>query len=155
MKGQLTVVSSPLSVAEGVLIPSNSEADYGQRTSADRQVFMQAFPKKIRLKGENNSLAVDWSDGHHSAYPYRLLRDRCPCATCADSSGPQPVGESPFPILGVKPLKPDRAELVGRYALQIHWNDGHSSGIYSFDYLRGLCPCPECEVSRQSTASKD
>ena len=60
---------------------------------------------------------------------------------------------SPFPILGVKPLKPERAELVGRYALQIHWSDRHSTGIYSFDYLRELCPCAECLKQRQAEAA--
>jgi DUF971 family protein len=40
-----------------------------------------------------------------------------------------------------KTLKPERAEVVGRYALQIFWSDGHSTGIYAFDYLRSLCPC--------------
>ena len=49
------------------------------------------------------------------------------------------------PILGPDgPLKPKRAELVGHYALQIFWSDGHSTGIYTFEYLRGLCPCPYC-----------
>jgi DUF971 family protein len=56
-------------------------------------------------------------------------------------------------MLGVKPLKPERAELVGRYAVQIHWNDGHSTGIYSFDYLRQICPCPECAAKREQGAS--
>ena len=51
-------------------------------------------------------------------------------------------------MLSQKPLRPDRAELVGRYALQIFWNDGHSAGIYAFDYLRSLCPCPECDAKR-------
>ena len=51
-------------------------------------------------------------------------------------------------MLSQKPLRPDRAELVGRYALQIFWNDGHSAGIYAFDYLRSLCPCPECDAQR-------
>lgn len=51
-------------------------------------------------------------------------------------------------MLGTRPLKPERVELVGRYALQIFWNDSHSTGIYSFDYLRGLCPCMECKANR-------
>jgi len=42
-----------------------------------------------------------------------------------------------------------KAELVGRYALQIYWSDGHSSGIYTFDYLRNLCPCTDCEAARE------
>jgi DUF971 family protein len=58
-------------------------------------------------------------------------------------------------MLGARPLKPERAELVGRYALQIFWNDGHSTGIYSFDYLRSLCSCLECEVSRQDARPSD
>ena len=112
-------------------------------------------PKSIKLAAGNNTLSVQWSDGHLSVYPYRYLRDKCPCATCHDMpskpsapAGPQVI--SPLPMLGQKPLRPDRAELVGRYALQIYWNDAHSAGIYSFEYLRDLCPCAECERTRAS-----
>jgi DUF971 family protein len=38
-----------------------------------------------------------------------------------------------------------KIELVGQYALQFEWSDGHHTGIYSFEYLRELCPCPECK----------
>jgi DUF971 family protein len=105
-------------------------------------------PKRVKVYGEGNTLAIEWSDSHRSAYPYQYLRDRCPCATCGGSR-PSPKPEpGQLPMLGVKPLKPDRAELVGRYALQIFWNDGHSTGIYTFDYLRDLCPCADCEAAR-------
>ncbi len=107
---------------------------------------MTVAPKKIKLAAGDNTLSIAWSDGHASAYPYRYLRDKCPCATCTDAA-PSP-GLSPFAILGAKPLKPERAELVGRYALQIFWSDSHSSGIYAFDYLRELCPCAECSARR-------
>jgi DUF971 family protein len=43
-----------------------------------------------------------------------------------------------------EPLKPVKAEAIGRYALGITWSDGHATGIYSFDYLRELCPCGKC-----------
>ncbi|GAC1677392.1 MAG: hypothetical protein PVS2B2_13750 [Candidatus Acidiferrum sp.] len=33
---------------------------------------------------------------------------------------------------------------VGNYAIQITFNDGHATGIYSYDHLRTLCPCEEC-----------
>lgn len=36
------------------------------------------------------------------------------------------------------------AALVGRYAIQIAFASGHSTGIFTFRYLRGICPCPEC-----------
>jgi DUF971 family protein len=107
---------------------------------------MPATPKRIKLAAGDNTLSVEWSDGHLSSYPYRYLRDKCPCATCTDKS-PE-AADSPFPILGVKPLKPERAELIGRYAVQFHWSDNHSSGIYAFEYLRELCPCAECAVER-------
>jgi DUF971 family protein len=107
----------------------------------------QTAPKSIKVDAGNGTLGVQWADGHYSAYPYQYLRDRCPCATCAGKmpAAAEPVAPpSPFPMLGVKKLKPLRAELVGRYALQVFWNDGHSSGIYAFDHLRELCPCAEC-----------
>jgi DUF971 family protein len=116
---------------------------------------MPNLPTKIKLAAGNDTLSINWSDGHTSAYPYRYLRDHCPCATCREGGGTHQQPSSLLPMLGVKPLKPERAELVGRYALQIFWSDGHSSGIYSFDYLRSLCPCPQCEVSRQAARTLD
>ncbi len=115
---------------------------------------LDATPKNIKLVGGNDTLTIQWSDGHQSAYPYRTLREKCPCATCTELGPPAHGAPSPFPMLGVKPLKPDRAELVGRYALQIYWNDGHSSGIYSFEFLRALCPCDECRAKSHG-ASKE
>ena len=127
--------------------------DHGRRTT---DVFpMPNLPTKIKLAAGNDTLSINWSDGHTSAYPYRYLRDHCPCATCREGGGTHQQPSSLLPMLGVKPLKPERAELVGRYALQIFWSDGHSSGIYSFDYLRSLCPCPQCEVSRQAARTLD
>lgn len=46
--------------------------------------------------------------------------------------------------------RPLRAELVGRYALQIFWSDGHSTGIYTFPYLREICPCEACTRARET-----
>jgi DUF971 family protein len=109
---------------------------------------VQAKPTTIKLAGGNDTITIQWNDQHLSTYPYRYLRDKCPCATCTDVSRshdrPPQAPPTSFPILGSKPLRPDRAELVGRYALQIYWSDGHSSGIYGFDYLRRLCRCKEC-----------
>jgi DUF971 family protein len=39
-----------------------------------------------------------------------------------------------------RPLSAVAAELVGNYALRIDWSDEHGSGIYSFQYLREICP---------------
>ena len=109
---------------------------------------MAAVPTTIKLAGTEGAVSIAWSDGHLSSYPYGPLRSKCPCATCEENGPPLDPGTSPFPILGRKPLKPERAELVGRYALQIFWNDGHSTGIYPFDFLHSLCPCPTCTARR-------
>lgn len=103
-------------------------------------------PKSVKLAGPNQKLLIEWSDGHQSQYAYQYLRDRCPCATCGGKQAGTETSSSsnPLPLIAKKPLRPDRAELVGRYALQIFWNDGHSAGIYTFDYLRSLCPCAKC-----------
>ena len=39
-------------------------------------------------------------------------------------------------------------EPVGRYALRPVWRDGHDTGLFTYEYLRELCPCPECAADR-------
>ena len=95
---------------------------------------------------------ITWSDGHASHYDFAYLRDECPCATCNDErqkkqdlaqqTAPGP-GFTPFPMFKPKPSA-RAAHAVGNYALQIDFNDGHAMGIYSFDYLRTICPCEAC-----------
>jgi DUF971 family protein len=85
-------------------------------------------------------LAIRWKDGVETYIRLDELRRRCPCAVCAgekDLLGHQ-YGGSPI-------LSPDSSILkscapVGGYALQPVWADGHSSGIYSYEYLRALDP---------------
>ena len=113
---------------------------------------MTLVPTKIKLDAGNNTLAIEWSDGHSGAYGYEYLRDRCPCATCTGAEGGTPRGKTASGALPMfKPAaRPLRAELVGRYALQIFWSDGHSTGIYTFPYLREMCPCAECAGAREN-----
>ena len=99
-------------------------------------------PEHIAIS-KSTGIKIDWRDGHHSAYGLQYLRDRCPCATCTGAHGPAPA---PNPLQLYKPaLKIDAVEPIGNYALQLKWNDGHSSGIYSFEHLRLICPCEECK----------
>jgi DUF971 family protein len=112
---------------------------------------MALIPTNVKLEAGNGTLSIRWSDGHQSVYEYQYLRDRCPCATCLGTEGQhaQPAPVTPLPMFK-SALKPERAEVVGRYALQIHWNDSHSAGIYTFPYLRNLCPCQHCTVRREA-----
>lgn len=82
-------------------------------------------------------LRVEWSDGHVSEYPYAYLRGWCPCAACQGHGG-----ERRFVDGGNSDL--ERISVVGRYGLDPVWGDGHDTGIYTYRYLRTLCPCPQC-----------
>lgn len=113
---------------------------------------MAIVPKKIKLDAGGDTLAIEWQDGHRSVYGYEALRDDCPCALCTGAEGGTPrkqvkAAASALPVFK-QAVRPLRAEVTGRYALQIFWSDGHSSGIYGFDYLRGLCDCDECRAEK-------
>ena len=104
-------------------------------------------PKKIDAS-LSSGVNIDWTDGHRSEYSLEYLRGRCPCVVCANPSDkPAAEPQAPFQMFK-KVLKMDAVEPVGRYALQFKWNDGHSSGIYSFDYLRDICPCQQCRSEK-------
>ena len=87
-----------------------------------------------------NELALRWSDGIESYFLLDFLRKRCPCAVCAgekDILGNVYGGQAK---LGPESFRLKRCTAVGGYAIQPEWMDGHSSGIYSFTYLRSLDP---------------
>ncbi len=100
-------------------------------------------PEHIAIS-KSKGIKIDWKDGHHSEYELKFLRDKCPCAGCTGAHGtpprvPEEEQPSASPFQMYKPaLKILSVEPVGNYALRIHWSDGHSTGIYSWDYLRRL-----------------
>ena len=106
-----------------------------------------ATPKNIDVS-LSSGVTIDWSDGHHSEYTLDYLRAMCPCALCTNAERKPAAAATPFQLYK-KALKMDAVEPVGRYALQFKWNDGHSSGIYSFEHLRDICPCAPC-ISEKS-----
>jgi DUF971 family protein len=112
-----------------------------------------ADPEHIAIS-KSIGIKIDWRDGHHSDYSLAYLRDECPCATCTGSHGTEPQRTNysqPNPFQMYKPaLKMDSVEAVGQYAVRIYWNDRHSSGIYSFDHLRKICPCEQCKQGQTS-----
>jgi ATP-binding protein involved in chromosome partitioning len=91
-------------------------------------------PTDIRQKGPRE-LAITWADGAESVLPVRELRLACGCASCVDEwTGAERLDPASVPA-DVRPL---RIAPVGRYGLQIHWSDGHETGIYPFRRLREL-----------------
>jgi DUF971 family protein len=104
---------------------------------------------KIHVK-TGAGVDITWADGHSSHFEFAYLRDKCPCATCNDERGKKEVLTTmnlpSSPLLPMYKPKPraQAATQVGNYAVQISFTDGHSSGIFSYDYLRTLCPCEDC-----------
>jgi ATP-binding protein involved in chromosome partitioning len=41
-------------------------------------------------------------------------------------------------------VRPLSVALVGAYAIRITWSDGHSTGLYTYEFLRSICPCARC-----------
>jgi DUF971 family protein len=86
------------------------------------------------------AIEIAWSDGRRAVYAPRLLRDACPCATCREARA-QPAPASLLPVLSpaeTRPLTITGMAPVGQYAYSIEFSDGHSSGIYTLEYLREL-----------------
>ncbi len=93
-------------------------------------------PREISVIRENETLRIEWNDGTTCEYAWAFLRRKCPCATCGKQK--QEVGaegwkpaKSQVTIRDIKP--------VGRYALRFEWQDGHNTGLYSYEYLFSLC----------------
>ncbi|MGP8270753.1 MAG: DUF971 domain-containing protein [Terracidiphilus sp.] len=127
---------------------------------AERKLSRVAItPEKVRvLLTEGKGLEIDWVDGHKSAWTFAWLREACPCATCVEErnlTGRKPGQPKPKPAavlpMYTPPPKPASAHAVGRYAIQFKWLDGHSSGIYSWEYLRRVCQCRECTFAAEET----
>lgn len=104
---------------------------------------------------------IVWADGHASHYDFTYLRDHCPCATCNDERAKKEELASLSPGLKSSPVLPmfkpkpraQAATQVGNYAIQFSFSDGHSTGIYSYDHLRTICPCAECAKLFRAAAS--
>ncbi|HQW67097.1 MAG TPA: DUF971 domain-containing protein [Gemmatimonadales bacterium] len=102
------------------------------------------MPKAIRRKGP--ILEVDWDGmGHVAEFATRSVRLACPCAGCVEEMTGRPLLDPASVPLDVAA---DALELVGGYGLRVRWSDGHSTGIYTFRFLRERCPCARCAAER-------
>lgn len=96
-------------------------------------------------------LLITWSDGMKAKVPSLVLRQSCPCATCKEARGDSSHAK---PLTGTEHGKPSLLKVlkssiteeinlvriwpIGTYALGVEWGDGHSTGIYTYTYLREL-----------------
>ena len=98
---------------------------------------MIRVPTNVLLVG--NELVIVWDDGREDYFPLERLRRACPCAMCKgerDIMGN--LHKGPERPLTPRSFQAVAHRLVGSYALQIDWADGHNDGIYSFETLRRI-----------------
>ena len=92
--------------------------------------------QNVQLIG--GELAMRWNDGVESYLPLERFRRACPCASCGGE--PDVLGNISRPdvVYTSASFELTGWQLIGGYALQPQWGDGHSTGLYSFQYLRRL-----------------
>lgn len=101
---------------------------------------MAKFKRKVsagNITMEAESMLIEWSDGKVMRYNYFDLRCSCPCASCIDEwTGNKILDDSTIN----KAVKPVTSKYTGNYALSIKWDDGHDTGLYTFQELRATYP---------------
>jgi DUF971 family protein len=91
------------------------------------------WPTELRVNPDRSALAILFDDGARGDLAAERLRIQSPSAEVQGHGGKQPP-----PVTGKQDVKISRLEPVGNYAVRIVFDDGHDSGLYSWDYLRKL-----------------
>jgi DUF971 family protein len=92
-------------------------------------------PTNIRAHQAEQLLELTWEDGTADRLAYRYLRAECPCASCRDEW----TGQRTLDPRSIRAdLKLEGMENIGSYAVRLAWNDGHSSGLYTWETLKRL-----------------
>ena len=89
-------------------------------------------PEAIDLN-ERGEFELTWPGNRVVIVPAFTLRDLCPCAACIEEgTGKKILDPSTIPL----DIRAERIDPVGNYAIQIHWSDGHETGLYTWELLR-------------------
>jgi len=106
---------------------------------------MSEPPHPVELKRtDDRSLLIVWSDSVEQTVSFRTLRKACRCAGCIkeqEKAIQQPEASGALPVLSAaeaRPLDIEQMHPVGNYAYNIHFSDGHSAGIFTFEMLRAI-----------------
>ncbi len=100
-------------------------------------------PTGITLDKRAGFLEITWNDGASCRYPLSELREACPCVECRGGHAFMGREHDPDDILVLKPKRSymmEKLDPIGNYAIQPTWDDGHHTGLYTWEYLRRLCP---------------
>ena len=124
-------------------------ARYGPQKD-NQMIVLFHFNEEIKMIAtqiklfSQNELFIKWDNDHESIISLLTLRDSCPCAGCQGETvllktykpEPQQHLHGRYNLTGI--------QQVGHYAIQISWGDKHTTGIYTWEFLRSLCECRIC-----------
>ena len=105
----------------------------------------------VKVDQVGDQVALRWSDGLECFFELEQLRRSCPCAVCQGEADVLGAVDRPVVHYDDKSFILSRMQVIGGYALQPTWGDGHGTGLYSFSYLRrmgGFEPQASLETSR-------
>ncbi len=101
-------------------------------------------PESIDVKS-SGKLLIKWNDGHLGEHTPYTLRLSCKCASCVDeNTNKKKIHINSVPL----DITISRINKTGRYGLNIHFSDGHGTGIYKHTYLREICECADCMAKK-------
>jgi DUF971 family protein len=107
----------------------------------------------VKMDQVGDQVALLWSDGRESFFGLEQLRRSCPCAVCQGEADVLGVVDRPLVEYSDKSFILNRMQVVGGYALQPAWGDGHGTGLYSFSYLRRMSGFESNEIADASRES--
>lgn len=87
------------------------------------------------IEESDSEITIKWSDDSETHYNAAQLRRACPCAGCVNEWTGEKMLD-PAKVADDTTFK--HISIVGRYALNFHFSDGHETGIFSFNYLRAV-----------------
>ena len=90
-------------------------------------------PTEIRVRRASRRLEVDFEGGERFIYPAEYLRVESPSAEVQGHAPQDRVLVTGKAAVGISTVDP-----IGHYAIRIHFDDGHDTGIFSCDYLLTL-----------------
>jgi DUF971 family protein len=104
-----------------------------QGTSERDRLTVDAAPLEIRLRKASRLVALEFDDGSHFELPFEYLRVHSPSAEVKGHGPGQEVLQTGKEHVRVKEIEP-----IGHYAVRLHFDDGHNTGLYTWEYLYEL-----------------
>ena len=101
--------------------------------TTDKERWAARTPTAIKLRRQSRVLDVAFDDGQRFELPFEYLRVYSPSAEVRGHGPGQETLQ-----LGKHEVQVTRADPIGNYAVRLVFNDGHDTGIYSWDYLYDL-----------------